>query len=70
MRLQDLPSLQKDCNEKLRQKLEAVRKALDDEYRIEFELITTGNLTEAARSDLAVFPSKLDESDDFGRAFM
>ncbi len=65
MRLQDLPSLQKDCNDKLKQKLEAVRKALDDDYRVEFELITTGNLTEAARADLTVFAGKLEESDDF-----
>ncbi|MBV9763840.1 MAG: AIPR family protein [Acidobacteriaceae bacterium] len=65
MRLQDLQSLQKDCNEKLKQKLEAVRKALDDEYRIEFELITTGNLTDAARADLSVFTTKLEDSDDF-----
>src|ERR1041385_5261257 len=45
-RLQDLGSLQKDCNEKLKHKLEAVRRALDDEYRVEFELLTTGKLTE------------------------
>src|SRR5687767_6069467 len=38
LRLQDLESLQRDCNEKLKLKLEAVRKALDDEYRVEFEL--------------------------------
>lgn len=65
MRLQDLPSLQKDCSEKLKQKLEAVRKALDDEYRVEFELVTTGTLTEAAAADLKVFADKLEESDDF-----
>lgn len=65
LRLQDLPSLQKDCNEKLKQKLEAVRKALDDDYRIEFELITTGTLTDGARADLRVFADKLEESDDF-----
>ena len=52
LRLQDLQSLQQDCNEKLRLKLEAVRRALDDEYRVEFELLTTGTLTDAARADL------------------
>jgi hypothetical protein len=35
MRLQDLSALQKDCNEKLKRKLEAVRKALDEEYRVD-----------------------------------
>jgi AIPR protein len=65
LRLQDLPALQKDCNEQLKRKLEAVRKALEDEYRIDFELLTTGELTEAAKSDLKVFAEKLGESDDF-----
>jgi hypothetical protein len=65
VRLQDLGSLQKDCNEKLKQKLEAVRRALDDEYRVDFELVTTGVLTDAARADLRAFTEKLDESDDF-----
>jgi AIPR protein len=65
MRLQDLGALQKDCNEKLKQKLEAVRRALDDEYRMDFELVTTGALTDAAKADLKAFTEKLDESDDF-----
>jgi len=45
VRLQDLGKLQQDCNERLKKKLEAVRKALDDDYRVEFELLTTGTLT-------------------------
>ena len=65
MRLQDLSALQKDCNEKLKRKLEAVRKALDEEYRIDFELLTTGELTDAAKADLKAFSEKLSESDDF-----
>jgi hypothetical protein len=64
-RLQDLDSLQKDCNEKLKSKLEAVRRALDDGYRVDFELLTTGKLTEAAIADLNAFTAKLEESDDF-----
>ena len=65
VRLQDLPALQKDCNEKLKVKLEAVRKALDEDYRVEFELITTGVLTDAAKADLKAFSDKLEESEDF-----
>jgi hypothetical protein len=65
MRLQDLTALQKDCNEKLKRKLEAVRKALDEEYRVDFELLTTGELTDAAKADLKAFSEKLSESDDF-----
>ena len=64
VRLRDLHSLQQDCNEKLRVKLEAVRKALDDEYRLEFELLTTGTLTDAARADLKVFADQLEDFDD------
>jgi hypothetical protein len=65
VRLQDLQSLQKDCNERLKLKLEAVRKALEDEYRVEFELLTTGSLTDGARADLKVFADRLEEFDDF-----
>jgi len=64
VRLQDLQSLQQDCNEKLKMKLEAVRKALDDEYRVEFELLTTGTLTDAARADLKAFADQLEEFDE------
>lgn len=65
LRLQDLSSLQQDCNEKLKQKLEAVRRALDDEYSVDFELLTTGTLAEAAQADLKAFAERLEESDDF-----
>jgi len=68
VRLQDLETLQKDCNEKLKSKLEAVRRALDDEYAVEFELLTTGELTDAARADLQAYSEKLQESDDFTAA--
>ena len=43
IRLQDTSALQKDANEKLKLKLEAVRRALEDEYRVDFELLTTGS---------------------------
>jgi len=69
VRLQDLSALQKDCNEKLKVKLEAVRKALEEDYRVDFELITTGVLTDAAKADLKVFSDKLEESDDLTASF-
>jgi len=65
MRLQDLSALQKDCNDKLKRKVEAIRKALDEEYRVDFELLTTGDLTDGAKADLKTFAEKLSESDDF-----
>src|SRR5262249_35013799 len=39
--------------------------ALDDEYDVAFELITTGTLTPAARDDLATFQAQLARADDF-----
>jgi len=65
LRLQKLDALQKDCNERLKKKIEAVRQALDEDYRVEFELLTTGTLTEAATKDLATFTEQIAEFDDF-----
>jgi hypothetical protein len=39
--------------------------ALDDDYDVAFELITTGKLTDAARDDLAAFQSELAGAEDF-----
>ena len=58
-------ALQQDCNEKLKRKLEAVRKALEDEYRVQFRLVTTGTLTEAAQTDLGPFSERSENFDDF-----
>lgn len=65
LRLQDLGSLQKDCNERLKAKLEAIRRALEDDYRVEFELVTTGDLTDAARDDLKAFTDKIEDIGEF-----
>lgn len=65
MRLRDLDSLQKDCNSRLKERLEAVRMALEDEYEVEFELLTTGALTQAAEADLAAFSKQVATMDDF-----
>jgi hypothetical protein len=65
VRLQDLETLQKDCNDRLKERLEAVRRAFDDEYEVEFELLTTGTLTEAARADLEAFTERLASMTDF-----
>jgi len=65
IRLQDLHSLQNDGNNKLKQLIEVLRRALEDEYNIVFELLTTGELTSSALSDYEVFSNKLEESKDF-----
>lgn len=65
VRIQDLHSLQTDGNDKLKERIEALRQALEDEYDITFELLTIGKLTPAAESDLKVFSERLEESKDF-----
>ena len=68
VQLKDLVRLQEVGNPKLKRKLSEVAKALEDEYEIEFELITTGELTEAAKKDLATFQAQLvelSENNDF-----
>jgi hypothetical protein len=61
LRIQDIPTLQEAANEKLRPKLEAVAEALKDEYEVVFELVTTGELTEAARKDFETFQNQIAE---------
>jgi hypothetical protein len=65
LRLQELDSLQRDANERLRERLEAVRRAIDDEYELEFELLTTGRLTEPAEKDLEAFTRQMSDFEDF-----
>ena len=55
------------ANQKLQRKLAELAAALDDDYEISFELITTGTLTEAALHDLEAFQeelAKLSEKED------
>lgn len=65
VRFHDLAALQKDANERLRERLEAVRKALEDEYEVEFEILTTGELTSAAADDFVAFQRQIEQTEDF-----
>jgi hypothetical protein len=65
VQLKDLVRLQENGNSKLKQKLSEVALAIEDDYDVVFELITTGALTSSAKNDLATFQSDLAESDDF-----
>lgn len=64
VQLKNLSSLQENANPRLKQRLTDLSTALEDGYDIHFELITTGELTEAARLDLAAFQKELAASDD------
>lgn len=61
--IKNLPKLQEDANEKLRVKISEIATALEDNYEIVFELITTAELTESARADLATFQKELSEDE-------
>lgn len=64
-RLRDLPTLQLQCSGKLAERLEAMRVALEDDYEVQFELLTTGELTSAAQTDAEAFKKLMSESTEF-----
>lgn len=65
VQLKDIVRLQDNCNERLKKKLSEVALAIEDDYDIVFELITTGSLTDSAQNDLAAFQANLAEADEF-----
>jgi hypothetical protein len=64
IQLKDLVRLQEVGNTKLKRKLSEVATALDDDYDVSFELITTASLTDAAKTDLATFQEQLANAED------
>jgi len=64
MQLRDLTRLQQISNQKLRVKLSEVASALDEDYEVCFELITTSKLTKTAQDDLASFQRQLVDLSD------
>lgn len=63
IQIKNLKELQDSANEKLKVKINELAKALEDDYEVCFELITTAGLTEDAKKDLAVFQKELAEND-------
>jgi hypothetical protein len=61
VQIRDLIKLQEVGNNKLKRKLSELSKALEDDYEISFELITTAGLTSSANQDLATFQKQLAE---------
>jgi hypothetical protein len=59
IQIKDLARLQNVANAKLQRRLSELATALDEDYEVSFELITTGTLTEAARHDLEAFQQEL-----------
>lgn len=61
IQIKDLQKLQENANEKLKIKINEISTALEDDYEIYFELITTSELTDSAKSDLATFQKEISE---------
>lgn len=64
LQLKDLVRLQETANNKLKMKLAEVAIALDDDYDVMFELLTTGTLTPSAQADFATFQAQFAKADD------
>ncbi len=68
IQIKDLARLQNVANPKLQRKLSELAVALEEDYEVSFELITTGFLTKAAGHDLEAFQqelAKLSEGEGF-----
>lgn len=63
IQIKNLAKLQEAANEKLQAKISEIATALEDDYEVCFELITTSGLTDSAKSDLAAFQAELAESE-------
>jgi len=64
VQLKDIARLQETGNQKLKQRLPEVATALEDEYGVSFELLITGQLTDAAKNDLAGVQEEIANADD------
>ena len=62
IQIKDLSHLQENANDKLKAKISEISSAIDDDYRICFELITSSELTEAAKADAERFSTELSGS--------
>ncbi len=65
MQIKDLEHLQDGANHKLQVKINEMASALEDDYEVCFELITTSTLTESAQNDLAAFQKELSENESY-----
>lgn len=63
VQIKDLAHLQEGANERLRVKIVELSNALEDDYDVHFELITTSNLTSSAQKDFEAFQKELAEDE-------
>ena len=63
IQIQDLAHLQEGANHNLQVKISEMATAMEDDYEVCFELITTSALTDSARRDLEIFQKKLSDNE-------
>lgn len=63
VQIKDIQALQESANDKLKAKIIDISEALDEEYEICFEFITTSSLTPSAKKDLESFNKELAENE-------
>ena len=63
IQIQDLAHLQEGANHNLQIKICEMATALEDEYEVCFELITTSALTDSAKRDLEIFQKRLSDNE-------
>lgn len=68
--IKDLQALQESANARLKVKITEIASALEEDYEICFELITTSALTPSAEEDLEAFRKELAESEQFSANFV
>ena len=61
--IKDLPRLQDSANDKLQSKITELAKAIEEDYHICFEWLTTSSLTSSAQDDLIAFNRQLTEDE-------
>lgn len=64
IQIKNLARLQEGANNKLNIKIQEMSTAIDEDYDICFELLTTSKLTEAANKDLELFQKELAENEN------
>ena len=70
MLIKDLPKLQESANDKLQSKITELATAIEEDYHICFELLTTSSLTPSAQDDLAAYNKQLTEDDKLSAAIV
>lgn len=64
VQIKDLKTLQDNANDKLKVKINEIAKAIEEDYSVCFELITTATLTQPAYKDFLTFQKQLNEDEE------